>query len=217
VKHSILKLTALFLLGLSTVPAQESSITIPDQEILEKINNRPGIIKTVISQEREDDNTAWIEMYTDVHITSAIPMDRLRRVILDFAGYPRIFRRNETTAVVREDDAVYLDMAVGAEFLGLSFLTHYRVLVTEVRNTPEEFILDFSHVSDDGSVKDVSGRWYVKQLPRAEGAEQQCYVRYHAYSKVARKYPLQRMIMSMFINSESRDLMRQFVEAARAD
>jgi hypothetical protein len=214
VKHRTLQLTALLLFCLSRVPAQESDIAIPDQEILEKINNRPGIIKTVISQEREDDKTTWIEMYTDVHITSAIPMDRLRRVILDFAGYPRIFRRNETTVEVREDDAVYLDMAVGAEFLGLSFLTNYRVLVTEALNTPEEFILDFSHVSDDGSVKDVSGRWYVKKLPYMEGAEQQCYVRYHAYSKVARKYPLQRMIMSMFINSESRDLMNQFVKAA---
>jgi hypothetical protein len=213
-RHRTLKLTALILFGLSRVFAQEGDIAIPGQETLQKINNRPGIIKTVISQEREDDKTAWIEMYTDVHIVSALPMDRLRRVILDFAGYPRIFRRNETTAVVRKDDAVYLDMAVGAEFLGLSFLTNYRVLVTEVRNTPDEFILDFSHVSDDGSVKDVAGRWYLKKLPHAEGAEQQYYVRYHAYSKVARKYPLQRMIMSMFINSESRDLMRQFVEAA---
>jgi hypothetical protein len=105
-------------------------------------------------------------------------------------------------------------MAVGAEFLGLSFLTNYRVLVTEALNTPEEFILEFSHVSDDGSVKDVSGRWYLKKLPPMESAGQRYYVRYHAYSKVARKYPLQRMIMSMFINSESRDLMRQFVEAA---
>jgi hypothetical protein len=214
VRHRTLTLTTLILFGLSGVFAQEGDIAIPGQETLKKINNRPGIIKTMISQEREDDKTAWIEMYTDVHITSALPMDKLRRVILDFAGYPRIFRRNETTAVVREDDAVYLDMAVGAEFLGLSFLTNYRVLVTEVRNTPEEFILDFSHVSDDGSVKDVSGRWYLKKLPPTEGAEQRYYVRYHAYSKVARKYPLQRMIMSMFINSESRDLMRQFVEAA---
>jgi hypothetical protein len=105
-------------------------------------------------------------------------------------------------------------MAVGAQFLGIDFLVKYRVLATETRDTPDEFILDFSHVSDDGSVKDVSGRWHVKKLPRLDGEEQQCYIRYYAHSRALRKYPLQRMIMSLFINSESRDLMEQFVKAA---
>ncbi|MDR2740196.1 MAG: hypothetical protein LBB68_10265, partial [Treponema sp.] len=199
-----LLLPALFLLKICRLCAQGPDIELPDRELLETINSAPGIIKTVVSQEMGDDRIRWIEMYTDVHIVSAIPMDKLRSTILDFDGYPRIFRRNQTIAVVREQDAVYLDMAVGAEFLGIEFLVKYRVAVAELRDTPEEFILDFTHVSDDGGVKDVSGRWYVKKLPRPEGAEQQCYVRYHAYSKVVRKYPLQRMIMALFINSESR-------------
>jgi hypothetical protein len=210
----MLNLLALLLLGFFSLSAQEPGIEIPDRETLEAINGNPGIIKTVVSQEKGDDKIRWIEMYTDVHIVSDIPMYRLKRTILNFEGYPRIFRRNQKTVVVREHDAVYLDMAVGAEFLGIKFLVNYRVLVTGLRDTPEEFILDFSHVSDDGGVKDVSGRWHVKKLPQAEGAEPQCYIRYYAYSKVVRKYPLQRMIMSMFINSESRDLMAQFVKAA---
>ena len=211
VKHRIVKLSSIFLFNISCLFAQEMDIAIPDRELLKKINNTPGIVKTMVSQ---DNTNSWIEMYTDVHIVSAIPMDKLRRTILDFNNYPRIFRRNQKTAIIRENDAVWLDMAVGAEFLGIGFLANYRVLVSELRNTPEEFILDFSHVSDDGNVKDVSGRWYIKKLPRSEGAEQQYYVRYYAYSKVFRKYLLQRMIMSLFIDSESRDLINQFIKAA---
>lgn len=210
----VIKLLALFLFGFSRLSAQETGMEIPGQETLEHINGRPGIIKTVVSQETGDDKIRYIEAYTDVHIVSAIPMDALRRTILGFESYPRIFRRNQETAVIRENDAVCLDMTVGAQFLGIDFLVNYRVAVTELCDTPEEFILDFSHVSDDGGVKDISGRWHIKKLPQTGGAEQQCYVRYYAYSKVTRKYPLQRMIMSLFINSESRDLMSQFIKAA---
>jgi hypothetical protein len=213
-KHRIVKLSSLFLLGFSFLSAQEMGIEIPGQEILKKINNNPGIVRTVVSQEKGDDKIRWIEMRIDVHTVSAIPLDKLRRAILDFDTYPRIFRRNEKTTVTRENETVYLDMDVGAEFLGIDFFVNYRVLAAEMLNTPEEIVLDFSYVSGDGSVQDVSGWWYVKQLPQAEGAEQQFYVRYYAYSKVASKYPFQRMIMALFINSESRDLMNQFIKAA---
>jgi hypothetical protein len=214
VSRGVIIVPALLLLGLFSLSAQELDLEIPGQEILEAINGKPGIIKAVVSREMGDDRIRWIEMYTDVHIVTAIPMDKLKRTILNFNLYPRIFRRNQKTVAVREHGAIYLDMAVGAEFLGIKFLVNYRVLVSELRNTPEEFALGFSHVSDDGGAKDISGRWHVKKLPQAEGAEPQFYVRYYAYSKVIHKYPLQRMIMAMFIHSESRDLMTQFVKAA---
>lgn len=213
-RRRIAKLPALFLLGLFRLGAQDLDIEIPSREILETIRGAPGIIRTAVSQETGDDKARWIEMYTAVHILSALPMDTLRRTILDFESYPRIFRRNQKTVPVLEDGVLCLDMTVGAEFLGIDFLVNYRVSVAELRNTPEEFILDFSHVSDDGSVKDVSGRWHIKKLPPSEGSEQRYYIRYYAYSKTLRKYPLQRMIMSLFINSESRDLMNQFIKAA---
>jgi hypothetical protein len=205
-------LPALFLLCLPRLCAQE--IELPGGEVLAGIFNKPGIIKTEVSQEKGDDNLRWIEMYTDIHITTDIPMEKLRGAILDFNNYPRIFRRNQSTTVVWEDDSVYLDMAVGATLLGISFLTDYRVLVTELLNTPEEFTLGFTHVSDDGNIKDVSGRWYLKKIPPGADGEQRFYVRYFASSKVVRKYPFLRMIMAMFINSESRDLMNQFLKAA---
>jgi hypothetical protein len=204
----------LFLLGLSFLSAQETLVEIPNRETLEHIDGKPGIIKTMVSQETGDNKTRYLEMYTDVHIVTAIPMDKLRETILDFTNYSRIFLRNHETLVVWENGAVFLDMTVGAKFLGIDFLVKYRVTATRLRDSSEEFILDFNHVSDDGNVEDISGRWYVKKLPRREGAEQQCYVRYYAYSKMLRQYPLQRTIMSLFINSESKDLMEQFVKAA---
>lgn len=205
-------LPALFLLCFSRLFAQE--IELPDGKVLAELFNKPGIIKTEVSQERGDDNLRWVEMYTDMHITTAIPMEKLRRAILDFNNYPRIFRRNQSVTVIWEDDSVYLDMTVGATLLGISFLTDYRVLVTELFNAPEEFVLGFTHVSDDGNVKDVYGRWYLKKIPPGADGEQRFYVRYFASSKVVRKYPFLRMIMAMFINSESRDLMNQFLKAA---
>ncbi|MFP3041804.1 SRPBCC family protein [Treponema primitia] len=207
-------LSILFIIGLSRVYAQGTDIELPGPGILKNIFNKPGIIKTEVSQERGDDKIRWVEMYIDVHIVTDIPMEKLRRAILDFDNYPRIFRRNKGISVIRENDTAYLDMAVGAEFLGISFITNYRVLVSELLNTADEFVLDFSHVSDDGNVKDVYGRWYLKKIPRSGNGEDRFYVRYYASSKVMRKYPLLRMIMAMFIDGESRDLMKQFLKAA---
>jgi hypothetical protein len=209
----LIQLSLLLLFGLCPLSAEEPGIELPGREILKKIFNKPGIIKTEVSQERGDDNIRWIEVYTDVHIATDIPMDMLRREILNFDDYPRIFKRNPGITVIREDEKVYLDMLVGAELMGISLFTTCRVLVTELRNTPEEFVLDFSHVSDDGNVKDVYGRWYLKRIPG--GGEEQFYIRYYVSSRVIHKYPFQQFIMSVCINGESKDLMIQFLKAAR--
>jgi hypothetical protein len=202
----------LFLLCLPRLFAQGVGIELPGQEVLAKIFNKPGLIKTEVSQERGDDKIRWIEMSMDVHIVTDIPMDNLQKAIMNFDNYPRIFKRNRSTTTIRKAEMVSLDMTVGVELMGISFLTKYRVLVTELSNTPDELILDFSHLADDGNIKDVYGRWYVERIPG--GGKEQFYVRYYASSRVIRKYPFQRMLMSMFINSESRDLMEQFLIAA---
>jgi hypothetical protein len=210
----ILLLPLLLLLSLSPIFAQEMAIELPGQEVLQKIFNKPGIVKTEVSQEKGEDNIRWIEAYTDVHFTTDVPLNKLRRAILDFDNYPRMFKRNRNIAVIREDGKVYHDMTMGAELMGFSFIINYRVLVAELLNTPEEFVIDFSFVSGDGSIKEFYGRWYFKKIPRFGGGEDITYVRCYTSSVVIRKYPLQRLIMSLFINSESRDLMGQFLKAA---
>ncbi|GHU62162.1 hypothetical protein FACS189445_4920 [Spirochaetia bacterium] len=165
-----------------------------------------------MSQERGDDRIRWIDVYTDVHIATDIPLDTLRRTILDFDNYPRMFKRNRSITVIREDGKVYNDMTMGAELMGISFITSYRVLVTELVNAPEEFIIDYRLVSGDGNIQDFYGPWYLERIPG--NGEDHCYVRYYASSRVIRKYPLQRLIMALFINSESKDLMGQFLKTA---
>jgi hypothetical protein len=200
-----------FLLSFSSVFA----IELPGQAALEKIFNKPGIVKTDVSQEKGSDNVRWIEVYTDIHIATDIPLENLRRAILDFDNYPRMFKRNLSIAVIREEGKVYHDMTMGAELMGISFLTKYRVLVTELSNTPDEFVIDYRLVSGDGTIKEFYGRWYLEKIPRPVGGEARYYVRYHASSVVIRKYPFQRLIMSLFINGESKDLMSQFVKTAK--
>lgn len=192
----------------------QDPIELPSQEVLHKIFNKPGIVKTAVSQERGEDKIRWIEAYTDIHIATDIPLDKLKRAILDFDNYPRMFKRNLNIAVIREDGKVYNDMTMGAELMGISFITNYRVVVTELLNTPEEFVIDYRLVSGDGAIKEFYGRWYLEKIPRSGGGENQYYVRYYASSVVIRKYPLQRFIMSLFINGESKDLMSQFVKTA---
>ncbi|GHV77208.1 hypothetical protein AGMMS49942_20290 [Spirochaetia bacterium] len=210
----IIRLSLLFLLGLSRLAAQEAGIELPGQTVLKKIFNKPGIVKTEVSQEMGDDKIRWIEVYTDAHIATDVPLDKLRRAILDFDNYPRMFKRNQSIAVIREDGRIYNDMTMGAEFLGIFFLTTYRVEIIELRNTPEEYVIEYRFVSGDGKIKEFYGRWYLERIPRSEGGKDQYYVRYYASSTVIRKYPLQRFIMSLFINSESRDLLEQFIKTA---
>jgi hypothetical protein len=190
------------------------AIELPDQAALGKIFNKPSIIKTEVSQEKGSDNIRWIEAYTDVHFSTDIPLEKLRRTILDFDNYPQMWRRNRNIAVIREDGKVYHDMTMGAELMGFSFIINYRVLVTELFDTPDEFVIDYRFVSGDGSMKEFYGRWYFEKIPLSGNGEDRFYVRCHTSSVVIRKYPLQRLIMSLFINVESRDLMVQFLKAA---
>ncbi|GHV24936.1 hypothetical protein AGMMS4952_01510 [Spirochaetia bacterium] len=194
--------------------AQASGLELPGQDVLQKIFNKPAIINTKVSQEKGSDNIRWIDTYTDIHFSTDISLDALRRTILDFDNYPRMFRRNQSISVIRKNGAVYHDMTMGAELMGISFLTKYRVLVTELVNTPEEFVIDYRFISGDGTIKEFYGRWYFEKIPQYGNGEYLCYVRCYTSSVVIRKYPLQRLIMSLFINSESRDLMSQFLKTA---
>jgi hypothetical protein len=80
------------------------------------------------------------------------------------------------------------------------------VLVDE----PDRLIIDYSHAWGDGRVKDVRGAWYFETLPGTG----RCYVRYFAASRMMQRFPLQRFIMSMLIDGETKDALTQFLNAA---
>jgi hypothetical protein len=57
----------------------------------------------------------------------------------------------------------------------------------------------------------VRGGWYFESLPGTN----RVYVRYYAASRVMQRIPLQRFFMSILIDDETKDALRQFLAAAR--
>jgi hypothetical protein len=153
-------------------------------------------------------------MLADIHVCVDIPQKTLRGVATDYERYPQIFSRMRSIQVRRENEGVYQDWRIGVGFKNFSYDTCYTLLAVEKENTPERYLLDFSHVADDGSIKEAWGQWYFESL-WLEGRE--CtYVRYTTSSRVVRKFPLQRTIMGWIINKEYTDLMNQFLKAVRS-
>jgi hypothetical protein len=184
---------------------------LPPQGTWEKLYQRAEIIRAEVSREIEIDKSRWIDVYADLHTCTDIPLSSLRETILNYESYPRIFKRNRGMDVIREDGAVYHDMAAGIEVFGVSYTVRFRQLVTVLVDEPDRLLIDYSFVHGDGRVKDVRGAWYFEVLPGME----RCYVRYIAASRMAQRFPLQRFIMSMLIDGETKDALNQFLAAAR--
>jgi hypothetical protein len=185
--------------------------SLPPENTWAKLFNKTEIIRMEVSNEIEADKSKWIDAYADLHTCTDIPMSSLRETILDYEKYPEIFKRNRGMQVIRENGKVYHDMLAGIDILGVSYTVHFRQLVTVVVDEPGRLILDYSHVSDDGKVKDARGAWYFESLPGTN----RVYVRYYAASRVIRRFPLQRFFMSMLIDDETSGALRQFLAAAR--
>jgi ribosome-associated toxin RatA of RatAB toxin-antitoxin module len=179
----------------------------------DRIKSKPVVIETYVSNEEGEGHTKWIGMYADVHVCVDIPQETLRRVVTDYEHYPQVFKRMRNIRVRRENEGAYQDWHIGVGFKNFSYDTRYTLLAVEKQNTPERYLLDFSHVADDGSIKDAWGQWYFETL-RLEGQEW-TYIRYTTSSRVIRKFPLQRTVMGWIINKEYTDLMNQFLKAAR--
>jgi hypothetical protein len=199
----------LFLLLVPGIQAEEYRL--PPRDTWKKLSGKIEILKTEVSREIEADKSRWIDAYADLHTCTDIPFSSLRETILDYGSYPRIFKRNKGMEVIYENGEVYHDMAAGIEVFGVSYVVRFRQLVTVLADEPNRLIVDYSHVWGDGRVKDVRGAWYFESLPGTEG----CYVRYFAASRMMQRFPLQRFIMSMLIDGETKDALNQFLGAAR--
>jgi hypothetical protein len=184
---------------------------LPSPNTWRKLYNKPEIIKTEVSREIEADKSRWIDAYADLHTCTDIPLSGLRETILDYEAYPRIFKRNKAMQVIRENGAVYHDMLAGIEVFGVSYTVRFRQQVTVLVDEPNRLVVDYSYAWGDGRVKDVRGAWYFETLPGTN----QCYVRYFAASRMMQRFPLQRFIMSMLIDGETKDALAQFLDAAR--
>jgi hypothetical protein len=206
--------TALCILSLLVIPrspAGGEEYRLPPQHTWKRLYNRAEIIKTEVSREIEADKSRWIDAYADLHTCTEIPLSSLRETILDYESYPQIFKRNRGMEVVREDGAVYHDMVAGIEVLGVSYAVRFRQAVTVLVDEPNRLLVDYSYVWGDGRVKDVRGAWYFEELPGTN----RCYVRYIAASRMMQRFALQRFIMAMLIDGETKDALIQFLDAAR--
>jgi ribosome-associated toxin RatA of RatAB toxin-antitoxin module len=183
---------------------------LPPQSAWKKLHNKAEIVKTEVSHEIEADKSRWIDAYADLHTCTDIPLSSLRETILDYEAYPQIFKRNKAMQVIRENGVVYHDMLAGIEVFGVSYAVRFRQQVTVLVDEPHRLIVDYSYAWGDGRVKDVRGAWYFETLPGTE----QCYVRYFAASRMVQRFPLQRFIMSMLIDGETKDALAQFLSAA---
>jgi ribosome-associated toxin RatA of RatAB toxin-antitoxin module len=176
--------------------------------------NKPGIIRTYVSNEEGEGHSKWIGMLADIHVCVDIPQEVLRELVTDYERYPQVFKRMRSIRVRRESEGAYQDWHIGVGFRNFSYDTRYTLLAVEKQNTPERYLLDFSHVADDGSIKEAWGQWYFESL-WLEGKEW-TYIRYTTSSRVIRKFPLQKTIMGWIINKEYTDLMSQFLKAAHS-
>jgi ribosome-associated toxin RatA of RatAB toxin-antitoxin module len=193
------------------LPGQQAEIPVGTE--LSLIMNKPGIIRTYVSNEEGEGHTKWISMLADIHVCADIPQETLRAVVTDYERYPQVFKRLRSIRVRQGNEGTYQDWHVGVGFKGFSFDTRYTLLAVEKENTPERYLLDFSPVADDGSIKDTWGQWYFESR-RLDGKEW-TYIRYTTSSRVIRKFPLQKTVMGWIINMEYTDLMNQFLKAAR--
>jgi ribosome-associated toxin RatA of RatAB toxin-antitoxin module len=191
--------------------AEGEEYRLPPRNTWKKLYGKTEIIKTEVSREIDADKNRWIDAYADLHTCTDIPLSSLRATILDYESYPQIFKRNKGMEVIRENGLVYHDMIAGIEVLGVSYAVRFRQLVTVLVDEPDRLIIDYSYAWGYGRVRDVRGAWYFETLPGTE----QCYVRYFAASRIMQRFPLQRFIMSMLIDGETKDALAQLLAAAR--
>jgi hypothetical protein len=207
----IFRVILLFFLFVVEAAANGEEYRIPPQNTWKKLYNKVEIIKTEVSREIDADKNRWIDACADLHTCTDIPLSRLRETILDYESYPRIFKRNKGMQVIRENGLLYHDMVAGIEVFGVAYTVRFRQLVTVLVDDPNRLIIDYSYAWGDGRVRDVRGAWYFETLPGTEW----CYVRYFAASRMMQRFPLQRFIMSMLIDGETKDALTQFLSAAR--
>jgi hypothetical protein len=103
-------------------------------------------------------------------------------------------------------------MFVSVGLMGITYDTDYTLLAGEQIDTSGRFLLDFSHVSSDGLVRNAHGIWYFESV--TINGVPAVYLRYIASGQVLKKYPLQDTIMDMFVDMEHIDLINQFLKAA---
>jgi hypothetical protein len=203
----------LVLCALPILAAAESEPGIPPKTNLTRLLNRPEAIFSDVGSYREGENT-WISMEADVQVCTDIPLEQLRKAITDYNNYAVNFKRTTASEILwetHEGTGLYLRLSVGA--LGITFIANYTILLKEEVNDSSRFLLRFSHLSDDGMVRNIHGYWYFQTV---DIKGKNCtYVRYYSASDSIKKNALQKVAAAMFIDSEYTGMLKELLSAAK--
>lgn len=185
----------------------------PDTDF-KKIYNKSTIVSSRVTSFKDGNNNTWITMFADTHVTTDIPMARLRYIITDYLNYPKYFKRNTSSRIAgtTADGGVYQDVRITVGLLGFSYSGRYTVLLREMVDTPDKFVLTFNHINDDGNIRDVNGEWYFERI--TVDGKPMTYVRYISSSSSIRRIGIQKAIQTMFVGSEFTDMTDQLLAAA---
>ncbi|MDR2210785.1 MAG: hypothetical protein LBO65_04865 [Spirochaetaceae bacterium] len=185
---------------------------IPGNIDLRQMLNRPSFIYSHVDSVKEGEKV-WITMETDVQICTPLSLGQIRGVITDYNRYTRTFKRTTASHIVESNKQgiiAFFEVTVGA--LGITVVTAYSVLMESPIDSPEKFLLTFSHVSDNGSIRNVHGFWYL-QAVTIDG-QPHTYLRYYSYYEPLRVNMLQRQVTAWFIGAENATMVEEVLAAA---
>jgi hypothetical protein len=206
---------ALLFCGSSVLQAQgtvKGRPELPRNVNLKQLLNKPAFIYTNVDSVKDGEKT-WVTMEADVHICSPLSLGQIRAVITDYENYIKTFKRTTVSRVAGRNEQgliAFFEITVGV--MGITAVTAYSVLMETPLDSPEKFLLTFSHVSDNGSIRNVHGFWYLEAVT-IEGRPH-TYVRYYSYTEPLRVTVLQKQATSWFIRSEYGTMMEEVLAAA---
>lgn len=203
----------LVLCVLPVLAAAESEPGVYPKANLARLVNRPEAIRSEVASYRDGDDT-WISTEADVQVCTDIPLEQLKKAITDYNSYAACFKRTTASEILwkaREGTALYLQLTVGA--LGFTFITNHTILLKEEVNDSGRFLLRFSHLADDGMVRNVHGYWYFQTVDIK--GKSYTYIRYYSASDSLKKNALQKVASAMFIDSEYMGMLKELLAAAK--
>jgi hypothetical protein len=179
---------------------------------LKKLIEKYDVIYAKVDALTEGSKT-WVPMEADVHICTAVPLEKIKSVITDYDNYTGIFKRSTVSRTISRNargTTAFFEMTVGA--MGVTVVTAYTVLLETPVDTADKFLLTFSHVADNDSIRKVYGFWYLESI-MIDG-KPYTYLRYYSTSEPLRVSILQRQITSWFIGSEYGSMLKDVITAA---
>lgn len=158
-------------------------------------------------------DASWISLRGDYHMLLRAPFESVRAILLGYEDYPRSFSAIAATQVERGGaGAARVSQRSVVRALGFAFPSDYTLEMKEDFSEGRGR-LEWRSVADDGSVRDIAGSWYLESV--RVGSEDCTYARYTLRSSVRAKFPLQREIMSAFVDGSFFTLLRELERAAK--